>query len=273
MSNKITGKWHGKRYDYEDNERSTVRALSDSLVSISENYNVVGIKQSFEDEGAILSDVVTMRRVTELSGLKMYVKIGGCEAITDINNCVSNSIDAIIAPMIETEYAFKKFATAVKNIKKTDFYFLCETSTAYENIDSILSADEVGCLAGVILGRSDFTKSYDLDKNQVDSGFIGEKVRNVFEKSKKLNLTTTMGGNISVKSKDFIRSLYNDGLLDKIETRNVVVELNEDNVHNLEKTISNILNYEIEWLKFKAENYDSISKSYIERIETLQNRI
>ena len=67
MSAKITGKWHGKRYDYEDNERSTVRALSDSLNSLSKIHNVVGIKQSFEDEGAILSDVITMRRITELS--------------------------------------------------------------------------------------------------------------------------------------------------------------------------------------------------------------
>ena len=159
MSAKITGKWHGKRYDYEDNERSTVRALSDSLNSLSKIHNVVGIKQSFEDEGAILSDVITMRRITELSNLKMYVKIGGCEAITDINNCVSNSIDAIIAPMVETEYAFKKFVTAIKNIKKTDFYFLCETKTAYENIDAILSSEEAKSLTGIILGRSDFTKS------------------------------------------------------------------------------------------------------------------
>ena len=273
MSSKITGKWHGKRYDYEDNERSTVRALSDSLNSLSKIHNVVGIKQSFEDEGAILTDVITMRRITELSNLKMYVKIGGCEAITDINNCVSNSIDAIIAPMVETEYAFKKFVTAIKNIKKTDFYFLCETKTAYENIDAILSSEEAKSLTGIILGRSDFTKSFGMDKNKVDSKEICQLVREVFQKSKKLNLITTMGGNISISSKDFIKDLYNEGLLDKIETRNVVVSLNDNNILNLEETISSILKYEIEWLKFKAQNYESISNSYKERIDVLQGRI
>ena len=273
MSAKITGKWHGKRYDYEDNERSTVRALSDSLNSLSKIHNVVGIKQSFEDEGAILSDVITMRRITELSNLKMYVKVGGCEAITDINNCVSNSIDAIIAPMIETEYAFKKFVTAIKNIKKTDFYFLCETKTAYENIDAILSSEEAKSLTGVILGRSDFTKSFGMDKSSVDSEEICQMVRAVFQKSKKLNLVTTMGGNISISSKDFIKDLYEEGLLDKIETRNVVVGLNDNNILNLEETISNILKYEIEWLKFKAQNYESISNSYKERIDVLERRI
>ena len=272
MSSKITGKWHGKRYDYEDNEKSTVKALSDSLINLNKNYNVVGIKQSFEDEGAILSDVITMRRITELSGLKMYVKIGGCEAITDINNCVSNSIDAIIAPMVETEYAFQKFISAVKNIKNTDFHFLCETATAYDNIDAILNTSEANHLSGVIVGRSDFTKSHGLDKSHVDSEIICKKVKEVFEKSKKMGLVTTMGGNISVSSKEFIKGLYNDNLLDKIETRNVVVELNDDNVLNLEKTISEILEYEIGWLNFKAQNYESISRSYKERIETLKNR-
>ena len=272
MNNKITGKWHGKRYNYEDNEHSTVKELSNSLKALSKNYNVVGIKQSFEDEGAILSDVVTMRRITELSDLKMYVKIGGCEAITDINNCVSNSIDAIIAPMVETEYAFKKFISAVKNIKKTDFHFLCETITAYDNINEILATKEASHLSGVIVGRSDFTKSHGLDKSHVDSEQICKKVKEIFEKSKKMGLVTTMGGNISVNSKEFIKDLYSSNLLDKIETRNIVVELNDDNVLNLEETISAILEYEILWLNFKAQNYESISRSYKERIETLKDR-
>ncbi len=272
MSNKITGKWHGKRYDYEDNEKATVKELSNSLKDLHDKYNVVGIKQSFEDEGAILSDVVTMRRITELSNLKMYVKIGGCEAITDINNCVSNSIDAIIAPMVETKYAFQKFMSAVKNIKNTDFHFLCETVTAYDNIDAILNTSEADCLSGVIVGRSDFTKSHGLDKSHVDSEIICKKVKEIFEKSKKKGLLTTMGGNISVNSKEFIKDLYNSNLLDKIETRNVVVELNDDNVLNLDETISAILEYEIMWLNFKAQNYESISRSYKERIETLKNR-
>jgi hypothetical protein len=270
----IAGKWHGKRY-YKDEQAKTFKTLVDELKNVNDKYNVIGIKQSFEDEGAQLDDVLTMRRITELCDMSMYVKIGGCEAITDINNCVNMGINNLIAPMVETEYSFKKFITSVKNIKNTNFYFLCETKTAYENLDSILESEEASYLSGVIVGRSDFTKSFGLDKEQTDSAFIMEKVRDVFTRVKKKNplLKTTMGGNISVNSSNYIRDLYNDGVLDKIESRNVVVELNDQNVDNFEQTVSAMLSYEISWLEFKAINYGGICDSYINRIRTLEKRI
>ena len=270
----IAGKWHGKRY-YKDEQAKTFKTLVDELKNVNDKYNVIGIKQSFEDEGAQLDDGLTMRRVTELCDMSMYVKIGGCEAITDINNCVNMGINNLIAPMVETEYSFRKFITSVKNIKNTNFYFLCETKTAYENLDSILESEEASYLSGVIVGRSDFTKSFGLDKEQTDSAFIMEKVRDVFTRVKKKNplLKTTMGGNISVNSSNYIRDLYNDGVLDKIESRNVVVELNDQNVDNFEQTVSAMLSYEISWLEFKAINYGGICDSYINRIRTLEKRI
>lgn len=82
-----------------------------------------------------------------------------------------------------------------------------------------------------------------------------------------------MGGNISVNSSNYIRDLYNDGVLDKIESRNVVVELNDQNVDNFEQTVSAMLSYEISWLEFKAINYGGICDSYINRIRTLEKRI
>ena len=270
--NKIIGEWQGKRFGFEDKEKSTFDFLVDRLRALHKNYGVVGIKQSFEDEGAILADVLTMRRITELCGLKMYVKIGGCEAITDINNCATMGIDAIIPPMIETPYAFQKFASAVKNIENTDFYFLCETKTAYSNLDLILDTPEASILNGIILGRSDFTKSYGKDKSKVNSKNISNKVKNAFSKAKSRNLKTTMGGNISLDSSSFIKELFSDNLLDKIETRNIVVELNSSNTHNLDETIREIISYEIDWLTFKAQNYNNIGNAYTKRSEILKNR-
>ena len=43
-------------------------------------YNVVGIKQSLEDEGATFEDLIIMRKVTKKTKIKLNVKIGGCEA-------------------------------------------------------------------------------------------------------------------------------------------------------------------------------------------------
>ena len=94
----ILGAWEGKRYDYLDNQKSAFTYLQQELSKLK-SVGITGIKQSFEDEGVILSDVATMRRITESIGTSVYVKIGGCEAITDINNCLSIGINSIIAPL------------------------------------------------------------------------------------------------------------------------------------------------------------------------------
>lgn len=247
--------------------------LGSALSELKNNYGVIGIKQSFEDEGAIIDDVITMRRITELNDVSLYVKIGGPEALSDISNCVSIGVDSIIAPMIETEYAFSKYAKSIKDIKDTKFYLLCETKTCYENIEQIFTNSGIGDMSGLILGRSDFTKSYGLKKEEVDSDFICEKAEIIFQKSKSLGITTTMGGNISLKSCNFITNMFQKGLLDKIETRNVVIGLNNDNIANIDDLISQVLRFEIQWLQYKAKYYNSIGNVYTDRVNTLMERI
>lgn len=234
---------------------------------------MIGIKTSFEDEGVILEDVFTVQKLADLSKSKTFVKIGGCEAISDINNCVSIGINNVIAPMVETEFALSKFLKSVKNIKETKFYFVCETRTALSNLKEMLDSDKDRILSGIVIGRSDLTSSFCMKKSQVDSDFICNEVENALKKAKNKNLETTLGGNISVKSVEFIKKMYNKNLLDKIETRNVVIALKDDNINELEKIIENSLMFEIDWLAFKSSNYLSIGNSYLERINVLKNRI
>ena len=268
----ILGSWEGKRYDYLDSQKSAFTYLQQELSKLK-NTGITGIKQSFEDEGVILADVTTMRRITEAIGISVYVKIGGCEAITDINNCLSTGINAIIAPMVETKFALSKFLNAVKNVKETDFYFVCETKTALLNLKEMLNSDENSILTGIVVGRSDLTKSFDLPKKDVDSKFICDKVEEAFKLAKDSGLKTTMGGNISVNSADFIKRMYEEGLLDKIETRNVVITLSEDNINTLTDSITKALLFEIDWLDFKASNYTNIGKAFSERTGILKKRI
>ena len=82
-----------------------------------------------------------------------------------------------------------------------------------------------------------------------------------------------MGGNISTKSSTFIRQMYEKGILDKIETRNVVIELNSQNVADIESLIRRVLMFEIEWLQYKAKYYNNIGDSYKDRIQVLKQRV
>ena len=246
--------------------------LKDSLEKLGKNYGIIGMKQSFEDEGVLLNDVVAFKRVTEVCGLQSFVKIGGCEAKSDLYNCIRMGINGIIAPMVETPFALSKFVDMIEPYNdRADAYIVIESKTAYDNIDAILQNGE-GKLKGIVVGRSDFSKSYNLNKSEVDSNFIYDKVEDMLTKAKKHNYTTTLGGNVSTRSTNFIKDMYNKNLLNKIETRNVVIELSKNNITNIDSVIQKALDFEIEWLQYKLSISSKLSAEYSERIGLLKNR-
>ena len=245
--------------------------LKNSLEVLSK-HGIIGMKQSFEDEGVLLNDVVAFKRVTEVCGLQSFVKIGGCEAKSDLFNCVRMGIDGVIAPMVETPFALSKFIDMMDEYKeRADSYIVIESQTSYKNIDEILNEGQ-GKLKGIIVGRSDFSKSYKLNKSEVDSDFIYNKVEDILVKAKKNNYITIMGGNISTRSTQFIKDMYQKNLLDRIETRNVVIEINEQNLKIIDKVIQKALDFEIEWLQYKLSISSKLSSEYSERIGLLKNR-
>jgi hypothetical protein len=66
--------------------------------------------------------------------------------------------------------------------------------------------------------------------------------------------------------------MYSKGLLDRIETRNVVIGLNKTNIVNIDKVIQKALDFEIEWLQYKLSISSKLSSDYSERIGLLKNR-
>lgn len=247
--------------------------LVDQLRALNVKYNVVGVKQSFEDEGVLVSDVITMRRLTDIAGMQLSIKIGGCEALSDIHNCVRIGSDKIVAPMIETEFALQKFIESVADIKNIKFYINIESRMAIEQLDKILESPSSKLLSGIVIGRSDLTKSYGLSKSNTDSKEIYNIIYQALQKIKSYNITTLMGGNLSLKSIEFIQLLHSQQLLDYIETRNLILKLTNDNVHILDNAVEELLIFESNWLKYKSEYYNKLASTYMTRSLSLMDRL
>jgi 4-hydroxy-2-oxoheptanedioate aldolase len=246
--------------------------LKHSLENLGKNYGIIGMKQSFEDEGVLLNDVVAFKRVTEICGLQSFVKIGGCEAKSDLYNCIRMGINGVIAPMVETPFALSKFTEMIEDYSdRADAYIVIESKTSYENIDDILKKGK-GKLKGIVVGRSDFSKSFNLSKSEVDSNFIYDKVEEILAKAKKYDYITVLGGSVSIKSTNFIKDMYNKSLLDRVETRNVVIGLSKGNINTIDNVIQKALDFEIEWLQYKLSISSKLSAEYSERIGLLKNR-
>ena len=62
-----------------------------------------------------------------------------------------------------------------------------------------------------------------------------------------------MGGSITKDSKNFISNLYKKKLLDRIETRNIEIRLNNKTLNNLDTIIFKAFKFEMDWLRYKIK--------------------
>jgi 4-hydroxy-2-oxoheptanedioate aldolase len=254
-------------------EKKMVEVLTD----LREKHHVAGIKAEFEAEGTRMEEALRLKEVITKAGLDLTIKIGGCEALKDMYDARSIGVARIVAPMIESPYALKKYLAATKMVFPEDerknilFLINIETIDGYNNFDRILSLKEVEGLDGVVLGRVDMTGSMGLTREDINSDKIFEIAKSLFARAKKHNLQCVIGGGVSAASLPFFRNLP-DGILSYYETRKVIFKCPEALNKNADKGILKAVGFELMWLKNKRDFYGMIYEEDRHRIDMLQSR-
>jgi hypothetical protein len=231
-----------------------------------------GVKISYEDEGALLNEVISMRYLTSGVGLNLAIKIGGCEAKRDVVDCMNISCDSIVAPMIESGFALNKFAKSLKQYNYCgEKGFNLETINAYKNLEEISS--EFTCIDYVTVGRVDFVSSLKKDRGYVNDDTMFDMVKTVFTEAKKQNKKCYLGGAISIDSKNFIKNLIDCELLDKFETRYIIFDVKSINFEDFSNLLYWANVFEVAWLKFISDRYGKLFNKDTERIKMMEDRI
>jgi 4-hydroxy-2-oxoheptanedioate aldolase len=231
-----------------------------------------GIKISYEDEGALLNEIITMRYLTSYVGIDLSIKIGGCEAKRDIVDCINLNTNIIVAPMIESAFALKKFSNSLKQYNYIgERGFNLETIQAYKSLNEI--SKEFALVDFVTFGRVDFVTSLEKDRTYVNSNEMLDIVSNVFIEAKKHNIKCVLGGAISVLSKEFISKLIDKKLLDNFETRYIIFDTQKIQFENFEELMYTANLFEVEWLKMISERYNFLFNKDINRIKMIEERI
>lgn len=258
-----------------------MNAIEKKLVKLSkrmkERNHIVGIKAEFEAEGTRSDELLRLLSIIAASDLPLTLKIGGCEAKKDLFEARQFGARNIVAPMIESDYALKKFIDTVNNVypeeeqKEINFYFNIETIQAFHNLDSILKvASESPTISGIVFGRTDFSNSVN-----ANSGFRDEVVtssaKRIANELKNINLELTVGGNISITSVDILKEI-SDIKLTKFETRKVIFSASSLNSDDLDKSLLDAVHFEILWLQNKRNYYQLLQAEDEVRIETLEKR-
>ena len=200
--------------------------LLDYILFLKKKYSLIGIKAEFEAEGSSHNDIFLLRSITNKTNTKLYVKIGGVEAINDIKFLININVDGIIAPMVESRFAASKFLSFInKNIinKKLNLTINIESKNAIENIYEIYSTIK-NQINDITIGRTDLAASY-FNKNIFpNSNFITKKIIEISKVFKKDKIRVAVGGSID---KTTIKLYSQNSLIkksvDKIETRKVIL--------------------------------------------------
>jgi len=253
------------------------KEMLEVLKKLKNEYGVFEIKAEYENEGSRQDELSRLKDVCGKLDIPIIIKIGGVEAVTDMYNAITLGVKGIIAPMAETKFAVHKFVSAIEtfvaedNREDIEFAINIETITAYRNIDEILSLPKISTLTGVTIGRVDFTASMDESRDFVNSDKMLIYCVEILQKCKNRGLKTGLGGAVSAKSESFIKTLVEQELLDKYETRKLVYS--KDAVNTLVAGVEAGVEFEVLWLESKRRYYHRIRNEDEKRIEMLRARL
>lgn len=247
--------------------------LINQLLLLKKNYNLVGIKSETEAEGSSYCDIARLRSITNKLGIKLFIKIGGVEALNDIYNCIELSVDGIIAPMVETNFGAKKFVDIFEKLKlkrNPHLSINIETKNGINNLEEILKTVSKK-INNITIGRTDLSSSYFSEKIFPNSDFILKKVKHASKLASKYKITTTVGGSVNAETIRLYSKKKNlEKYLNKIETRKVMLPTK----YFLKKKLAlkNALKFEEIYILQKKELYDLKLSSEIFRLSKLSIR-
>ena len=249
--------------------------ITNKLKDLHNVHGAYALKASFEDEGVTDCDLSDLVLLSGGTGLKVYVKIGGCEANRDIERCLRLGIKGVVAPMVESEFAVSKFIDSVNQrcslfgVERPKIFVNLETELACQRAKKIIKT-HCENLDGIVVGRSDLSKSMGLTKADVNGIRVMKIVRETLAVAKNYGLTTKMGGTVSSESCTTINGLYDRNLLDFFETRAVIYDLSK--IFDIKRSIKQALEYE-QMLLTRRQNFHSVkAKFFNDRITNIEVR-
>lgn len=252
---------------------TTKKRMLDILRELKNEYGAIAVKAEFEAEGSRLDELIMLNEVVFRADMDIFIKIGGCEAVRDLDQCKLLGASGIMAPMIESPFAMQKFVNAARKVykdrvKNIEWIINTETKTCMKNLDDIFAAGE-GFLNTISIGRVDLSSSMGLNRSDIDGDIVFDSASTIAQKAKNVGLTVGIGGGVQTSSLPFFLKLQ--PFLDKFETRKIVFRMSNDE-QLLKRGLVLAMEFEMLYLKNKCDFYAEMELEDRGRLTMLEQR-
>ena len=241
------------------------------------------LKAEFEAEGTLFEEISIFGGACIKNNAPFTVKIGGPLARRDAVEAIQLHANAILVPMIESELIALKSLHMIENLlssllgtESTVHIFLnIETSKAVENASNILhsmqSIPKGICASGIVIGRSDLSKSMYIDDEE--SFEIQNICNQIVLMANRYGVSSALGSGITKQSYGNVLSLANHGL-SFYETRKCTFRVTNDiSTEEFNSGIDLALRLELAWLELKRDLYLWRSDVDALRIDAINQRL
>lgn len=253
------------------------KKLAELVRRISERGHLKSIKAEFEAEGTRNDELLRLLDVTRTCNVPLTLKIGGCEAVKDLYEARQFGARYIVAPMIESDYALRKFCDTIQKVypaeeaAEVDFLFNVETIQAFNFFETIVQvAIESPVIDGVVFGRTDFSGSLGM-KGEVQNEKVTECIEAIARRLVATDLDLVVGGAISIASVPELKRVAQHRLT-RFETRKVVFDGARLSDETLAESLLDAVHFEILWLINKSDYYGVLHQEDKARIAQLEQR-
>jgi methylmalonyl-CoA mutase cobalamin-binding subunit len=239
-------------------------------------FGMVAVKAEFEAEGTRSDELLRLLEIARRAGLKVGLKIGGCEAVRDVIECRQYGVDYMISPMVETPYALSKFVAAKNKFYPKDeqgdvgFLFNVETLSTFGQLAKLGEVAQAGNV-GFVFGRVDFAGSMGHSRDFVNSPEMVGYIERVAEVARDRNLDLVVGGGVSPSSIPALRQVRKIKLT-RFETRKVIFDAAVLDGDRAAEAMELAVEFELLWLKNKRDYYQVIAAEDHVRIAMMEER-
>ncbi len=240
---------------------------------LKEECGCIAIKAEFEAEGSRTEELVMLSDLVRRANVPLTLKIGGCEAARDLDQSRMFDAESIMAPMVESPYAMRKFRMTADKIfacdtERVNWIINAETKTCHANLDEILEEGK-GFLNTVCIGRSDLSGSMGLS-DQINGEEMFEAVKDIAVRCRAAGYGVTFGGKVMPQAVDFVIGMAS--FVDAYETRKVTFKTRTDR-DSILNSIEHALRFETLYLELKRAYYRNMYVEDEARLSRLEGSV